>query len=316
LDWWELTAILFHSQLESLVLLRKLADSIGPQDEIYVSRSGFFATALAQFQAARVQTFGTSGAQRNRSLGHYLRVSRKFPTRQLLEIFWDKTDPGYQWRGRFAGKAKRSASPVVLLPTAYVNVSRTGVAYAKSVPEANFLLVSTRPSGWIANPPSNVSTAWLRSYASLDDPNRAVECEDLVARWAVLRRKLEEHPEFRALAAVGTFDDFPDRFARGLEIRDAWRNVLDGQPVQAVLCADDSNPYTHIPLLLAKKRGLPTVACHHGALDGRYLFKRTHADVVLAKGKMEEDYLTRACGLPRDVVEVGAPTRRSRLGDE
>jgi len=83
--------------------------------------------------------------------------------------------------------------------------------------------------------------------------------------------------------------------------------VLDAEPVQAVLCADDTNPYTHIPLLLAKQRGLPTVSCHHGALDGRYIFKRVHADVILAKGKMEEDYLLRVCGVAKERVEIGAP---------
>ena len=103
-------------------------------------------------------------------------------------------------------------------------------------------------------------------------------------------------PEFRILSELGCLDDFPERFAQGLEVRDAWRNVLDAEPVQAVLCADDSNPYTHMPLLLAAHRGLPTITCHHGALDGRYMFKRNHADVLLAKGRMEEDYLVRLCG--------------------
>ena len=77
--------------------------------------------------------------------------------------------------------------------------------------------------------------------------------------------------------------------------------------MQAVLCADDSNPYTRIPLLLARERGLPNFACHHGALDSRYLFKRSYADVIWAKGKMEEDYLVRRCGVPREKVEIGAP---------
>ena len=38
------------------------------------------------------------------------------------------------------------------------------MAYAAAVPEARFLLVATRRSGWVENPPANVSTAWLRSY--------------------------------------------------------------------------------------------------------------------------------------------------------
>jgi len=49
------------------------------------------------------------------------------------------------------------------------------------------------------------------------------------------------------------------------------------------------------------------VACHHGALDGRNVFKRSHGDVIWAKGKMEEDYLVRKCGVPQEKVEIGAP---------
>jgi hypothetical protein len=75
-------------------------------------------------------------------------------------------------------------------------------------------------------------------------------------------------------------------------------------------CADDSNPYTRIPLILAKKRRLPTVACHHGALDSRLAFKRSHADVYLVKSEMERDYAVRICRIsPRQVV-VEAPVGR------
>lgn len=90
-------------------------------------------------------------------------------------------------------------------------------------------------------------------------------------------------------------------------MRDAWRNVFDTEPVEGVLCADDSNPYTRIPLLLAGARALPNIACHHGALDGRYIFKRAYGDVIWAKGKMEEDYLVRKCAVPVERVEIGAP---------
>jgi hypothetical protein len=138
-------------------------------------------------------------------------------------------------------------------------------------------------------------------------PARKTEYADIVERWRVLRKELEDIPEFNVLSKLGCLDDFPLRFARGLELRDAWRNVLENEPVQAVICADDSNPFTHIPLLLAKQRKLPTISCHHGALDGRYMFKRSHADVLLAKGKMEQDYLVRVCDVPPGRVEVGAP---------
>jgi len=317
LDWWELTSMYVHQQLEIAYLLGLLVETLGPSDEVYVSRPCLHADVLRLALGARLQTYSPRGHQQERGVRHYLGVLRKFPAGQLLEIFWDKTDPGYQFRGSFVRRplVRRSLSTagkplsdaVVLLPTAYINVSRTAAAYAESLPEAKFLLVATRRSGWMENRPANVGMTWLRRYASVRVPARQVEWRDLSQRWEGLRNELKMVAEFRVLNELGCLDNFPERFAQGLEVRDAWRNVLDWEPVQAVVCADDSNPYTHMPLLLAAHRGLPTVACHHGALDGRYMFKRSHADVLLAKGRMEQDYLVRLCGLKPERVEVGAP---------
>jgi hypothetical protein len=63
-----------------------------------------------------------------------------------------------------------------------------------------------------------------------------------------------------------------------------------------------------MPLLLAQRRGIPAIACHHGAFDGRHLIKKNHADVILVKGRMERDYLIDTCGLDPSVVEIGAPS--------
>jgi hypothetical protein len=307
LDWWELTSILVHQQLEIAFLLRQLVETFEPLDEVHVSRPCLQAEILRLALGTRLHIFSWQDDRHKRGARHYVQVLKKFPAGQLLEIFWDKTDPGYQLRGSFGIRRKSSSGPVVLLPSCYINVSRTAMAYAQSLPEARFLLVATRRSGWIQGPPPNVSLTWLRRYASVRVPSRALECRELVKKWVDLRNELKAVPEFLVLDELGCLDDFPDRFALGLEIRDAWRNVFDVEPVQAVLCADDSNPYTHIPLLLAVHKGLPTISCHHGALDGRYMFKRNHADVLLAKGKMEEDYLVRLCGIPPATVEVGAP---------
>jgi hypothetical protein len=102
----------------------------------------------------------------------------------------------------------------------------------------------------------------------------------------------------------------------GLAIRDAWLGVFRQERVSAVLCTDDTNPYTHIPLLIARQRGLPTIACHHGALDGAHLVKRSHADLLLAKGRMEKDYLVNTCGLLQEKIEVGAPLLQNRINTE
>src|SRR5208337_4616464 len=46
-----------------------------------------------------------------------------------LWMFWDKYDAGYQFRGHLVRNRQSSRRPAVLVPTAYVNVSRTGIAY-------------------------------------------------------------------------------------------------------------------------------------------------------------------------------------------
>jgi hypothetical protein len=311
LDWWELTAILVHQQLELAFMLRKLLESISPGDEVHVTRPGFYADGLKLSLGSHLQTFSPPVKNRKGSVGHYVRLLRKFPVSQLVEIFWDKADPGYQLRGTLKKRKQQSSDPVVLLPSSYISMSRTALAYAQTLPETRFLLVATRRSGWIETSSPNVSVTRLSGYAALRAPSRKLEHQDLVRRWELLRAELGELPEIRMLDDLGWFNAFPKRFGEGLEIRDAWRNVLDREAVQSVMCADDSNPYTHIPLLLAAERGLPTIACHHGALDGRYFFKRNHADVVLAKGEMEKDYLVRLCGIPSERVEIGAPLAAS-----
>ena len=306
LDWWELTQFLLHPKLETLVLLGKLAETLRPDDELHISRPGFDADALRILLGKRVHTFARSDL-RSRRLTHYLRLGARFPMWQLVQIFWDKYDPGYGIRGRFARKPRPSRAPVVLVPTAYVNVTRTALAYAKCTPDLHFLLVATRKSGWPSSLLQNAKASWLSSYASSGQGSRADDSEEILAAWKRLRPELEAVPEISLLGNLGLLEAFPAWIRQGIRQRDAWQAVLRDEPVQAVLCADDSNPSTRIPVLLANKLGLPTVVCHHGALDGRYMIKQNHADVVLAKGRMEADYLTRVCGVPAEEVEIGAP---------
>ncbi len=305
LDWWEIMSILLHGELEVLLLMLRLVPTFGPDDEVYVSRPGLHAKFLQALMPNRTHVFPFRREARESGLGHYIRASKRLSMPQIVDVFWDKYDSGYQLRGRLARRRPPSKRPVVLLPTAYVNVSRTGVAYANTFPDGDFLLVSTRRSGWVQGPPRNVTCAWLSSYASVG--GREPENAEMEGRWQSLLRELRSVPEFEILHRLGYLSSFPRRFREGVAVRDAWRNVLDSEPVQAVLCADDSNPYTRIPLLLARARGLVNIACHHGALDGRYMFKRSYADLIWAKGKMEEDYLVRKCGVPRERVEIGAP---------
>jgi len=308
LDWWELNSVFLEQQLTTTAMLSQVTSLIGGNDQVSVTKPGFHADVLSVVLGRDVHSFAPE-ASRWRELGHYATVARKFPLSQLQEIFWDKYDPAYEFRGRFRRRRAPSKTPVVLLPSAYVNVSRIAIAYANTLPDENFLLVATRQSGWVTAPPANVNVARLSSYAS-SRTESAQECSELLEKWQDLLRDLQSSfPEVAVLARLKIFDQFSRLLRLGLGVRDAWRNVFEREPLKAVLCGDDGNPYTCIPLLLARNQGMPTVACHHGALDGRHLFKRNHAGVILAKGAMEEDYLVRVCGVPPESVETGAPAQ-------
>lgn len=313
LDWWELTALLVHQQMESLVLLRKFVEDLPPQAEVSITRDGFEAQALQYLLGKRLRLICSTGASSRKGLRHYWNRLSRLPGAQILEILGDKYDTGYRVRQHLHRRPQRSRRPVVLLPSAYVNVSLMESAYARLLPDTGFLLVSTRRSGRLREVPGNVEQAWLASYAGGVARDR--ESRDIMGRWEQLKKEIEAVPELAMLARLGLMDDFPRRFGDGLAIRDAWRRVLETEPVRAVICGDDTNPYTHIPLLLASKRGLPTMVCHHGGLDGRYLIKTNHADVILAKGRMERDYLVHKCGLDPGAVEVGAPSAPAYLGN-
>jgi hypothetical protein len=312
LDWWELTALLVHQQLERLVLLRRLANDVPPDGEAWITRDGFEADALRLSLGARLHVIRSPEASSRKGPRHYLNRLWRLPNAQVVQVLGDKYDAGYRVRRYFHRRARGGDRPVVLLPSSYINMSLTGAAYARLLPDTGFLLVPTRHSGRLREVPENVRQEWLASYAS---DSGAVEYGEILQRWAVLKKEIEAVPELAALARLGLMDDFPQWFAKGLAIRNAWLRVLQIEPVEAVLCSDDSNPHTHIPLLLAQRRGLPTVACHHGALDGRQMIKKNHADVILAKGKMEQDYLVHTCGLDPSVVEIGAPSKPEYLGN-
>jgi len=317
LDWWELNSMFFHQQLETVIALRRLVDRLGPQNELFVTRPGMHAEALRWLTVGPVKCFSNPLRESMRRSRHYLRIWSKFPLPQIVEILGDKYDPSYSVRRLFAQRGRRRRRPAVLLPSAYGNVSRTAVAYANTAPETQFLLVTTRRSGRVENLPPNVMAAELASYASRK-PESETEYKALATRWQRLRAQLRSIPEIALLGHLGVLDAFPQLLHDGLKIRDAWLRVFEEEFVTAVLCADDTNPYTHIPLLLARIRSIPALVCHHGALDGRHLFKRSHADLILAKGRMEEDFLLRVCGVAPDLVEVGAPVKpipndRSRI---
>ncbi len=226
---------------------------------------------------------------------------------QLLQVVYDKYDPHYVWRRKLARSPAQSSvqsEPVVLLPSAYSNVTKTAFSYAGILRDRKFLLVLARESGAVSPVPPNVQTARLASFATKKcDRN---ELQELEACWTQMERALREHPAFRLPVQLGILKKGPRWLRWGLTVRDAWLRVFETRPVVGCLSCDDSNPYTRIPLLLAEQRAIPAVACHHGALDCRMAYKNPRFSNYLAKGEMESDYLERICGIDARRIRIGA----------
>jgi hypothetical protein len=309
LDWWELIALDFHQQLQELMRLRKVALDLSPDDEVFITRDCFQAQALELFGNFQVHRL-TAGSGFYKRAAHYASAARKLSISQLLEIAGDKYDTGFRLRRLIAAQPSNSSGAVVLLPSAYGNATRTELQYAAMLPGADFLLVTTRKSGRPAGPPNNIKVEALASYAG--SRTSGTETESLLKKWFQLERRLESHPLFSVLIRCGSLAHVPRLLRDGLMVRDAWFNVFKRRNISAVLCADDANRFTQLPLLMAVKRALPAMACHHGALDGRHRIRPSCHYPFLVKGQMEWDYAVRVCGVEAERVEIGAPGKSMR----
>ena len=307
IDWWDLTSLELVPDALTVLALRRLAAEVEPSAELWASRSGGTVELLAVLLGREVRSFGRGGLARSvAGAMHYAGLARRFSAAQIKEIALDKYDSVYQWRARFARRRETCTDQVVLVPSAYGNVSRMAAAYAGLLPQLVFLMVATRGSGRQFAPPPNVQVRDLATYAKVDPPS--AEIAALLKRWGKMRSELSQSPDLLALSRAGVLDPVAGWIRAGLSVRDAWREVLQREPICGVLCGDDSNSYTLLPVLLASRRGIPTVDFHHGAFDGRYLLKDLPCDVYLAKSEMERDYLVRVCGIRGERIVIGAPT--------
>jgi len=314
IDWWDVTSLLLAQDALTELALRRLGDEIKPSAELWASRGGGPVDLLAILLGREIRLFGRgSSARAVAGLTRYAGLARRFSAAQIKEIGLDKYDSAYRWRSRFGRRRAACAEPVVLVPTAYGNVSRMAAAYARLLPRQGFLAVATRESGKKFVPPRNVQVCDLAPYAKAEPP--LTEISDLLQRWDKLRIDLEALPDLRALSRTSAMDPISHWIRNGLSVRDAWRTVLENEPICGVLCGDDSNPYTLLPVLLAARRRIPTVDFHHGAFDGRYLLKELPSDVYLAKSEMERDYLVCVCELPGERVVIAAPSSESVHAD-
>lgn len=318
LDWWEMDAAVNYQRLQSSCLFARLVEHLkGKCTELAVTRTSSETTLLGHALGCTVKSFRPRVAP-HRKLSALAGRLRRLTPAQIFEIVLDKWDGSYQYRRWWSRQGRVGASePLVLLPSPYVNVSRTALAYASLLPHRKFLLAATRNDGKWKHLPQNVLQASLAAYAVPAKRSRA-EARSLIEAWLRLcERSLTKVGELRWALQTGFLDHFPSMLSSGLCVRDAWRCLLEQEPIEGVLCGDDLNVYTRIPLALAKQMGLRAIYCAHGALDAGLLFKKGDADVYLCKGEMEKDYMVRLCGVPDGQVVIGAPRaeiRRERDG--
>jgi hypothetical protein len=310
-DWWDVLSLMISEELLQLILVGRLATELGTSCDLYSTRPSLENSALQNLLGGTLTNLGSPLGSLRRRARHYSHVFAQLEVPQLAQIFEDKLDPEHTIRRWLTTRRPACGEPVVLLPSAYVNVSRTGIAYARLLPDQQFLLVRARRIGELGALPANLRVTSLDGYFIARDGR---EIEFLVQGWKLLKEKLvSAAAEFSIANEVGVLDRIPALLPWGVAARNAWDQVLDSENVIACLCADDSNPYTRIPLILAKKRGLPGLACHHGALDFRMAMKTRYADVYLAKSEMERDYLLRACQVPPEEVVVASPSLEPSL---
>lgn len=323
LDWWEFLAAQRYQDLHVLYLCQRLKSEIGESDlEIAATRPHRLVHIIEQVLGRSVQFRFEENRHVLGGIAGKLRSAQNLGLSQITQIAFDKWDSHYRMRRRWAASGRaRLKQSAVLLPSAYSNVTRSLLAYASQLPECDFLLVTTRRSGVPNRLPRNVHMAPLAAYAVPNGVGRE-EALELNRSWHLLLGELSrDRNEFAYAVAAGVWDYFPSHLAQGLHLRHAWQQLLDSEPVTGVLCGDDLNFHTRLPLKLAQLSKLNAVYCSHGALDGGFLFKQPLADCYLVKGEMESDYLKRISNIAPEKIVKAAPgpvpdvSRSQALGD-
>jgi len=176
------------------------------------------------------------------------------------------------------------------------------------LPQSRFLLVVPRHNGRLPELPGNVELRSLASYAPRSLPSTDEERVQLLTCWQEVQNDLFETNQVLGLAGkLHLFDGFASFLTRGLGVRDAWREVFVREPITTLLSADENNPFTRLPIMLARSRKLRTVFCDHGSLNMSFGIRRACSDTYLLKGAMARDYSI-GCGLPASKIVVGGPS--------
>ena len=317
LDWWEILAPLRIHQMLQLVLARRVVREVA-STELVGTRRHPIAELLGRVAGQEIHYLETrpEPAWRGR-VGRWRTALRRMTPGDLLQVAFDKWDADYWLRSRFT-RREAAGSGAVLLPSGYINVTRTLDAYAKLLPEREFLLVTTRRSGVMAGLSRNVRQVSLAAFAEdgLSDSTQE-EIQDLESSWGRLQEgPLRANEEIALANQSGWFDEIGRTLERWLRIRDAWRNVLDREQISAVLCGDENSPTNRIPLLLAGQRELATVHCDHGALNISLPLRGLACENYLVKGEMERDFVTKTFPIAAERIVVGAPAGFTGVGSD
>jgi hypothetical protein len=307
LDWWEILAPCLYQDQQAIYLAEQLRRELGPGPvEVVATRAHSHAQLLSFVTGWPVRTLAAA-SNRPSLVSRVVAAAQDLRPSQIVEIAFDKWDPSYNFRKRLT-KDRRAQlkEPVMLLPTAYSNVTRTVLAYAAQVRDRRFLLATTRRSGETSALPANVVSVPLSAYAETSSET-AAETAEMLKVWSALQRELGEIDELRQRIQAGVWNYIAPQLEIGLRLRDSWRVLMSSEPVTGVLCGDDLNYHTRLPLILAKSTGRKSVYCSHGALDGGLLFKKSYADLHLVKGEMERDYMIRMSDIKPEQVEIAAP---------
>jgi hypothetical protein len=314
LDWWEILAPCAYQEHQALYLVEQLRREIGPGPvELVVTRAHSHAQLLSLVTGCPVRALIAERSTARRFVSRVVAAAQNLRPSQMVEIAFDKWDPSFRLRSWVAKRRwVRSKEPVVLLPSAYSNVTRTQLAYAAQLQERRFLLATTRRSGESADLPTNVVSVPLSAYAETSADTKE-ETADLLKGWSALKTELGQVEELRHGLQARLWDYFTRDLETGLRLRDAWRVLMSTEPVSGVLCGDDLNYHTRLPLILAGSVGARAVYCSHGALDGGLLFKKSYADLSLVKGEMERDYMLQVSEVEPERIEIAAPAERPHI---
>ncbi len=311
LDWWEILSPCLYQDQRAVYLVEQLRRELGPGPiELVTTRAHSHAQLLSLVTGWPVRVLAEASSRSSLISRLYVAVKDLRPS-QMVEIAFDKWDSAYAYRSKISKRRRAGLNePVMLLPTAYSNVTRTVLAYAAQLRDRRFLLATTRRSGETSALPTNVVSVPLSAYAETS-AETTMETAEMLKGWSALQRELGEIDELRQRIQAGVWDYIAPELEIGLRLRDAWRVLMSSEPVTGVLCGDDLNYRTRLPLILARNMGLRAVYCSHGALDDGLLFKTSYADLHLVKGEMERDYMLRASDIGPEQVEIAAPMENS-----